>query len=41
MKKWIFGLLIMFSLLVEGSNYQMSGEDEEVPGMSEENTPDL
>lgn len=41
MKKWIFGFLIMFVLLVNGNNCQMSGEDEEVPEMSEEHTPKL
>ena len=41
MKRPMFGILIVFLLVINGLNYQMSGEDEEVPGMSEENIQDL
>lgn len=41
MKRWMFGFLIVFFLWGSAAAFQVSGEDEELPGISEEYANEL
>ena len=41
MKRWFWGVLVILLLMTSGVEYQVSGEDEELPGMKEEKVQEL
>ncbi len=41
MKRWFLGVFVVLLLVKGGVGYQASGEDEELPGMKEENVLEL
>lgn len=40
MKRWFPGIFFALLFLANGVEYQMSGEDEELPGIRDEINPD-